>query len=734
MTQQTLNEAWMDALVRHQVGLARLGSAMGNRVNALLRESEADLRARLEKGLSTGMSPGKLKATLKTLELARGDAFDKASGLWETELEWSAINEPYFLDRTLKTLSPVELQSSLPNLTTLQGIATSTPFEGAMMKQWADGLRRADYDRLQRTIQIGLTQGQTGQEIARRIFGTAAALGSDGVLQITRNNAQAISRTAVNSITNEARRLWVDENADIIEWEIFLATLDARTTLICASNDNKKYPRGKGPRPPLHWNCRSLRMPIFSDEAIGERPARPFTEKQLLREYAQKTGTKVVTSRDDLGKGHKGAYDSFARQRKRDLTGQVPAKLSYDQWLRQQSKEFQDEVLGPKRAAIFREGKTLDKFVAKNGDTLTLNQLRGLDEKFTPNPWGGDEPKPPAPPLPDPKVEEAKRRAAEDARRRAEEAEAKRRAEEAERKRLAEQEAERKRLAEEMRKRLEEAERKAKELEERNRQLMREQEEMRKKLAERKPRAPRATTLEAFVKKLPKGATQRFAMKPALEKNHLGTVTPEQEKAALSGLQKSVKPGADVPQLTRFQMTSVNEPGDAWMTRNVLDGEGGFYSGGMIRMQTDPKHLKEFWPSYGRTDGQPNGTPWNLRNSTSYSKNFKQPWEKAVPYNVAAVSKNVDEILENSVIHEYGHHIHMWDGVGSPVDRLVERVYNQVKAEGKGWVSNYAMKNHKEFFAESFNAYHTYPREWMVENAPKALALVEEVFKLRKMV
>jgi hypothetical protein len=392
---ETLNESWMNALIRHQVGLARLGPAIGNRVNALLSASEADLRARVAGGISTGMSPGRLKATLKTLQLARGEAFKDANALWKSELEAAAINEPYFLDRTLKTLAPVEIVSALPSVTSLRAIAMSTPFEGRVMSDWAHRLQRADYDRMVQAIHIGLTQGQTGATIASRIFGTQAARGTDGLTQITRNNAQAISRTAVNSITDGARRLWVDENADIIEWEIFLATLDARTTLICASNDNKKYKRGKGPRPPLHWNCRSLRMPIFTDEAIGERPARPFTEKQLLREYASKTGTKPVTSRDGLGKGHKSNYDSFARQRKRDLTGQVPAKLSYDKWLRTQTREYQNEVLGPKRAQMFRDGKTLDKFVSKNGETLTLKQLQASDAKHTPDMWSGVEPKGP---------------------------------------------------------------------------------------------------------------------------------------------------------------------------------------------------------------------------------------------------------------------------------------------------------------------------------------------------
>lgn len=683
---ETLNTAWMNAMIRHQVGVARLGSAIGNRVNGLLRESEADLRARVQAGISTGMSPGKLKATLKTLEVARGDSFDKARGLWESELQAAAINEPYFLDRTLKTLAPVELQSALPNVTTLQGIATSTPFEGATMKQWADGLQRADYDRMVRTVQIGLTQGQTGATIASRIFGSAASLGSDGVLQITRNNAQAISRTAVNSITNEARRLWVDENADIIEWEIFLATLDARTTLICASNDNKKYKRGKGPRPPLHWNCRSLRMPIFSDEAIGERPARPFTEKQLLREYAAKTGTKPVTSRDDLGKGHKGTYDSFARQRKRDLTGQVPAKLSYDQWLRTQTKEFQDEVLGPKRADLFRKGQKLDKFVDKNGETITLKELRGFDEKHLPNPYGGGEPKPPAPPLPDPK---AKQRAEEEARKQQE-------------RKLAEQERLRKEGLE--------------------RQLA---EERALRMAAEKRAAELKAQLEAAQEPQDLSSLLRKVGVPIRFKG-----TKSESDAVFRGLKKAGfgKPGqmriGGGVEVTKEVGPSIWEKPQMPVGTGGLMWNGGTPATSKMRLSNHPLTMQGMI-----ADGHPDRERDFFKRTMATGPGPKGAMWHQLPFNSAAAAKDMAEGLEMTTVHEYGHHIHLQGGKGTVVDNIVKSAWEK----GADFVSKYAREDYQEWFAESLSAYHYYPRMWMEKFAPKSLKMVEDVLKASKL-
>jgi hypothetical protein len=128
--------------------------------------------------------------------------------------------------------------------------------------------------------------------------------------------------------------------------------------------------------PPLHFNCRSVRIAIVNGEIIGNRPAKPVTEKQLLREYTSQNGLKTSTSRDALPRGHKTSFDQFKSQRVRELTGTVPAKLSYQKWLERQSSNFQNDVLGVTKAKLFRKGNLpLDKFVNRAGDELNLSQL-----------------------------------------------------------------------------------------------------------------------------------------------------------------------------------------------------------------------------------------------------------------------------------------------------------------------------------------------------------------------
>jgi SPP1 gp7 family putative phage head morphogenesis protein len=259
---------------------------------------------------------------------------------------------------------------------------TSKPFEGRVLKEWADDLKRADLARIEQSLKIGLVQGESANQIARRVIGTKKVLGRDGVTQITRHQMAAIVRTAVIHVSNQAKREFYKENSDLFDEELYVATLDSRTTPVCRAEDGKKYPIGEGPIPPLHIGCRSLRVALLNGTALGTRPVREFTNKQLLREFSQGRGIKIATKRSKLPYGMKGQFDDFARKRVRELTGTIDAKVTYQDWLGRQSIQFQNDVLGTTRARLFRKGDvTLDRFVNRQGDQIPLSNLAVLNKK-----------------------------------------------------------------------------------------------------------------------------------------------------------------------------------------------------------------------------------------------------------------------------------------------------------------------------------------------------------------
>ena len=226
------------------------------------------------------------------------------------------------------------------------------------MADWAAKLQSDDAARFSKAIQLGMVAGQGPAQIAREIYGDA------GVAGITRRSIEATVRTAINHVSSEAQALFVAKNP-YIKQEIYTATLDSRTTLICASNDGEVFSAGEGPRPPLHYNCRSRRVPFMSvDYLAGDRPYVEATDSMARKAYV------------DAGKP-KGGFERFRRQYFRERVGSVPKATSYGDWLKRRSAAFQDDVLGPARAKLFREGGLrIDQFTTAGGRRLTLDELR----------------------------------------------------------------------------------------------------------------------------------------------------------------------------------------------------------------------------------------------------------------------------------------------------------------------------------------------------------------------
>jgi len=374
------NVLLFDAMVRHQVFLMRLNGSLRNETEKLLNATEEDIANLILVRLHgvKGATPRNLAIVallISDIRKLRHGAWTEVRTLWRSTLGELTESEVRFLATALETSLPVEYDA-VPPVDKVSTAAKALPFEGQTLSQWSNRIEEEDLRRIAQQIRIGLVQGEPARVIAARVIGTARMRGRNGVTQITRRRADAIVRTAIIHFSNVARTAFLAANEEMFSEEMYVATLDSRTTPICRSLDGNTYPLGEGPMPPIHWNCRSLRVPRITPDAVGSRQAKAVTEAMLVREYARKNGLKRAKHQKDIPVGQRVDYERFARRRTRELTAIVPAKQTYGEWLARQSAEFQNDTLGISKARLFRKGGlTLDKFVNRRGDELTLAQL-----------------------------------------------------------------------------------------------------------------------------------------------------------------------------------------------------------------------------------------------------------------------------------------------------------------------------------------------------------------------
>ncbi len=256
----TSNEAFFDALTRHQIGLARLSSTLTNQVVAILDSTESAIKRVIKqftrrRDLTRPLSAGKLEALASKIANIRGDAWAKIATIWNESMTGLVLSEPEFMSMATKTVLPVRIEPGIPEKAALLALLISTTFEGRTLERWIEDSTQADTRRIIDEVNIGITQQETANTISSRVVGTTAFDGTDGATQTTRNGLAALTVTMITHYSNQAKKLYYIENFKIITKERYTAILDAGTTAICRSLNGLLFNVGEGRFPPIHFNA-----------------------------------------------------------------------------------------------------------------------------------------------------------------------------------------------------------------------------------------------------------------------------------------------------------------------------------------------------------------------------------------------------------------------------------------------------------------------------------------------
>jgi SPP1 gp7 family putative phage head morphogenesis protein len=103
--------------------------------------------------------------------------------------------------------------------------------------------------------------------------------------QLAEVSLERYARTKHTEVLNKGR-LEFFESSGVVAGYQYSAILDDVTSEICRGLDGKYFDAGSQPIPPMHFNCRSLLIPITKYEAftpstsVGQKPIDDFIEEK----------------------------------------------------------------------------------------------------------------------------------------------------------------------------------------------------------------------------------------------------------------------------------------------------------------------------------------------------------------------------------------------------------------------------------------------------------------------
>ena len=327
---------YFDQVIKHQVDLIRVEAYETKRIQRILAEADRKVAAVLAGKAKLPNPQTRAFATLSArLTKIRTDAIDDVQRILTKQLKDLVDVERTFELRALKTELDEVIDVDLRALRkrALQTPFTTTPGQMASLDDWFVSFRAADLKRLSAALEAAAYTKGNASEL---IVGTRSQRYKNGVLRKTHYNAEALVRSSFNHVSNIVRtQLWEANPIRVVRWT---AILDRKLCPICLSHHGKYAALGGGKlptrfsnnsltpsglRPPLHANCRCVLLPVF----------------------------------DLLG------------------TADLP---DADEWLKAQSVDEQNALLGVGKAQLFRKG-TIDAtaLTAQTGRLLSLAELSG---------------------------------------------------------------------------------------------------------------------------------------------------------------------------------------------------------------------------------------------------------------------------------------------------------------------------------------------------------------------
>lgn len=405
----------------HTIDLLRIEAGMRLEVVGMLTALEKNLIQELSTANLTAAKQDRLNAFLTQTTAQIASAHEQIKAVGAANLEKVATITSKQTAKSLNAGIGVDIGTVL-SPQQLTRIAKGPVVQGSPISDWWDGQSEAAQRRFKGAVQQGLLLGEDMAAITRRVGGTKANNYADGALAVNKREAASLTRTAVQSVANQARLETLIENDDVVKGIEWVATLDSRTTKTCMALDGKKWrlpdfkPVGhdkKFPGPVAHWACRSTQVAVTYSwaELANKKPghAAEARKKEGIENpqgEPEKSGNSWgQLSGKKIPKKDKPTFEDFFKKRlaeqgfeaeeiakiqantRASMDGQVSDAKDWQAWLTDKGDTFAIEKLGPKRFKMWKEGKlTLSDLTDQYGRELTVAELEAAIDAGKPAP------------------------------------------------------------------------------------------------------------------------------------------------------------------------------------------------------------------------------------------------------------------------------------------------------------------------------------------------------------
>lgn len=333
------NDIIFDELTERQLQLLRVDAQMRREILRELKKLERELVGKIID--QDSFTQRRLRSLLSEVRTTIRESYviinekmiDNLTEL--SEIEATAMG---------KTLTVAEVSAADISVTKIRQLIGGSLIAGAPSETWWKRQSEKLIQNFEDQLRTGILLGENNQKLVQRVRGTRAFGFTNGIMNASRNDAEALVRSSVQTAANQSRFEVMESVQNVIRSYRHVSTLDGRTSDVCVVRDGKRWDaKTKEPIrhslpfqvPPLHWNCRSTLIAEIEGVNLADDATRASPD------------------------------------------GPVAANLTFEDFLKRKGDAFADEVLGKGKAQLWRSGKiTLRQLLDQSGNPLTLAELK----------------------------------------------------------------------------------------------------------------------------------------------------------------------------------------------------------------------------------------------------------------------------------------------------------------------------------------------------------------------